>query len=386
MTDEDERHSTESATDGGDRRLSIRAFLWAVRFLWLVVRLGAAGVAVAASVVTDAEHRSRARRWLLLEGDRWRLVALMVAGVGGGTFLLSLVDAVGVAEGSFVATTFGAAISGLFSFVPIVIAVNQLTVSRLFGSPEQFRQQVQDVDAFRREFEDDHPTESVSPTEPAKFLALAVEVVANQADALERSVETVDGDARGVVDAYVAVVREQVTHVSEHLDGSHQPLIEVLPPMMGDSYSRNVNDARRIRDRFSGELPVDARDRLEDLEESFVALAVLRQYFKALYLTQELSYLSRLIGYTGVGAFVVATLVIMAFANGQPLGGHPILLDGLLSAAFAAIFLPFAVLLSFILRVATIAKRTAAPGPFTPERETPDYATHRSETPPIHGD
>jgi len=383
-TDEDGRPAddpqpdADSSTASADgRHPVVRAAALSVRLLWFAARVAVAGGVVAAKLATDPARRARLRRWLLLSGDRWRIAALMVGTVGLGTFLLSLVDAVGVAEGSFVATVFGAVISGLFSFVPIVVAVNQLTVARLFGSPEQVREQVDDVATFRREFERDHPEVSVSPTEPAPFLGVAVEVVAGQADALAAAADSLEGRPRAAVDAYVGVVRAQVADVRAHLDGSHQRLIEILPPMMGDSYSRNVNDARRIRERFSEELPGAARDQLAELEESFVALDVLRQYFKALYLTQELSYLSRFIGYTGVGAFLVATLVIMAFANGQPMGGHPVLLDGLLSLAFAAVFVPFAVLLSFLLRVATIAKRTAAPGTFTPHRETPDYATHR---------
>ncbi|WP_436928783.1 hypothetical protein [Halosimplex halobium] len=355
----------------------VRAAALAVGVVWFALRVVVAGGVVAARLAADPERRARARRWLLLSGNRWRIVALMVGAVGLGTFLLSLAGVVGVAEGSFVATAFGAVISGLFSFVPIVVAVNQLTVSRLFGSPGQVREEVDDVAAFRREFERDHPEVSVSPTEPAPFLGLAVAVVADQADALADAVDSLEGRPRAAVDAYVDLVRTQVADVRAHLDGSHQRLIEVLPPMMGDSYSRNVTDARRIRERYADELPGAAREGLAELEESFVALDVLRQYFKALYLTQELSYLSRFIGYTGVGAFLVATLVIMTFASGQPLGGHPVLLDGLLSLAVAAVFVPFAVLLSFLLRVATIAKRTAAPGTFTPRRETPEYATHR---------
>ncbi|MGN8216044.1 hypothetical protein ACTGNR_17450 (plasmid) [Halococcus salifodinae] len=36
-------------------------------------------------------------------------------------------------------------------------------------------------------------------------------------------------------------------------------------------------------------------------------------------------------------------------------------------------FAPFTVLLSFIHRLATIAKRTASPSAFTPRGETPNY-------------
>lgn len=376
----------DTATDAegrepADRRVaSVAAVVASV--VAVFVRLLLAGLLLGVSAVLNPERRARAQRWVLLDGNRWLLVALLVGSLVAGTFLLSLTDVVGVAEGAFVATTFGAAISGLFSFVPIVITVNQLTVSRLFGSPEQVRAQIDDVDALRREFGGRHPSQSVCPTEPAQFLALALEVVDDRVDALERAVADAGPEATAAIEEFADIVHAQTDHVGARLDGTDIRLIQVLPAMMGDSYSRNVNDVRHLRSTFADDLSLDATAVLDDLEESFIALDVLRQYYKALYLTQELSHLSRLIGYTGIGAFVVATLVIMAFANGQPMGGQPLLLDALLSVAFGVVFLPFAVLLSFILRVATIAKRTAAPGTFTPRRETPAHATHRGERQP----
>ncbi|WP_424019238.1 hypothetical protein ACOZ4N_07130 [Halorientalis pallida] len=355
-----------------------RALVVALRLAWVLVRLAVTGVLVAARWVTDADRRRRLHRWLLLEGDRWTIVWLLVGGIGLLCLLLCLLGVVGVARGTFVATTFGAVISGLFSFVPIVIAVNQLVVNRVFGTPEQVRSQIRDVDAFREQIERQHPSLSISPTEPAGFLQAAVEVVADRADRLEAAVADDDTEAANAARAYVAVIRRQTAEVRRRLDGTHQDLFEILPAMMGDSYSRNVNEARRLG-RLDDGLSDRARERLADLEDVFVSLDVLRQYFKALYLTQELSYLSRLVGYTGVGSFVVAVFVIMAYANGQPLAGHPLLLYVLFSGAVAVVTLPFAVLLSFVLRIATIAQRTAAPGAFTPRRETPPHTTHREE-------
>lgn len=385
MTEEtdptDEARPDTSPTDTAPSGLRTvgRALLVGGRLLAILVRVVVTGLVVFAMALATPERRARVRRWFLLSGDRWTIVWLFVGTVGTVTFVLGLVDSIGVASGTFVGTVFGGVISGLFSFVPIVIAVNQLTVSRVFGTPAQVREEIEDVDAFRREIEGRHPELPVSPTEPAPFLGVAIETVGDRVDALERAIADADAGVRDDVEAFVAVVRAQVTDVRERLDGSNQRLIAVLPAMMGDSYSRNVNDARRLRESLGGDLPADAREVLADLEDIFVSLDVLRQYYKALYLSQELSYLSRLVAYTGTGSFLVCVAVITAFAHGQPFGGHPLLLDALLSLSVAIVTLPFAVLLSFVVRVATIAKRTAAPGGFTPRRETPAYATHRDE-------
>jgi hypothetical protein len=111
---------------------------------------------------------------------------------------------------------------------------------------------------------------------------------------------------------------------------------------------------------------------LDELRELFVSMDVLRQYFKALYVQQELANLSRLIAYSGVTSFLTSVFLILLFARGTPVLG-PVLLEVLVSAALGVAFAPFAVLVSYIVRIATIVKRTTAPGAFTPLRETPDY-------------
>jgi hypothetical protein len=142
--------------------------------------------------------------------------------------------------------------------------------------------------------------------------------------------------------------------------------------MMGDSYSRNVTDARRLATDYEDVLPSRARDLLVDLRELSVSMDVLRQYFKALYVQQELATLSRLIAYTGVASFVVSVFLTLLFARGTPLVGV-VPLEALISVSLGIAFSPFAVLVSYMVRIATIVQRTTAPGAFTPRRETPEY-------------
>lgn len=346
------------------------------RVLWTALRVLAGGLAVGAAYLADPDRRARARRWLLLEANRWTLVALLVGAVFVATFLLAVVDVVGVLEPGFVTTMFSGIISGLFSFVPIVVAVNQLTVSRVFGSPGDHRRDIDSVDELRATVEALAGT-GVSPTEPAPFVQVVVGAVTDRVAALERTLEDDDSEATAAVERYLAVVRAQCAHVEARLDDHHHRLIEVVLPLMDDSYSRNLNDTRRIRAAYGDDLPGEATDLLDEFEELFLALDVLRQYFKGLYIQQELSYLSRLVGYTGVGGFLVAVFLIMTFANGQPLAGHPVVLEAVVSLAVALATVPFAVLVSFVIRVAAITQRTAAPGAFTPRRETAEYGTHR---------
>lgn len=95
-----------------------------------------------------------------------------------------------------------------------------------------------------------------------------------------------------------------------------------------------------------------------------------RQYFKTIYLQQELSRLSRLLLYVGLPAVVVAllSLLLLTVPAGAPVvAPRPYVF---LPVSLTAGTLPLAVLCSYTLRMATVTNLTAATLPFTmPERE-----------------
>ena len=355
-----------------------RGFILSTRILWVVSRVGVMALLFVVSFAVDPKRRTRFQRWFLLEGDRMRIAGWMVGVVFCSAFFLGAFGVVGIEDHGFVTSMFGGVISGLFSFVPIVVAVNQLTVSQLFGSPEQLRQEIQSVRSFRQGIERRLPQGAVAPTEPAGFLSNVLGLVTDHAYELRavvgRGAGTGDrGQAvRSAIETYVETIEVQCEEIEEQLDGTHQRLIEVLVPMMGDSYSRNVTDARRLNVEYDDVLTGRAQELLEDLRELFVSMDVLRQYFKALYVQQELANLSRLIAYSGTASFLTSVFLILLFARGTPLVGT-VFLEVLVSASLALAFSPFAILVAYMVRIATIVKRTTAPGAFTPRRETPEY-------------
>ncbi|WP_049903889.1 hypothetical protein [Halococcus agarilyticus] len=345
-----------------------------VRLVWIVGRLLVAGGRIAVSYLTERDRRIAARRWILLEGDRWTIVGGLVTSVFAVALIGGFTDVVGIAEAGFVTSLFGGIISGLFSFVPIVVAVNQLTISELFGTPDRLRERIESVETFRGTIEKRLPDVAVSPTDPGAFLAVAARVLSREAESLrETGVESGDAELRERIDEYVEGVTGQIEQLKARAEEEHLPLIDVLLPMMGDGYAENINAARRIQSECAGALTARADGLLDDLRELYLGLSILRQYYKALYIQQELARLSRLIVYSGLGAFLVSAFLILIFADGAPPGGHGPGMVVFVSAALAIAFAPFAVLFSFILRIATIAKRTASPGAFTPRGETPDY-------------
>ncbi|EMA41271.1 hypothetical protein [Halococcus hamelinensis] len=344
-----------------------------VELLWLAGRLVVAGGRLAVSFLTERDRRIRAQRWFLLEGRRWAIVGGLVGGIVVVAFALSLTGVFGIDRSDFVTSIFTTVIAGLFSFVPIIVAVNQLTISQLFGTPDDLREQIHGIAAFRATIEDRLPDTAVSPTDPGRFAALANGVLSKRAAELERACTDVGDEALETrIERYARRVITATTRLDGRLDGDRLRLMEVLLPMMGDGYSENVNEARRIQAEYD-DLPERADDLLADLRDLFVSMDVIRQYFKALYIKQELARLSRLIAYTGMAAFLVSLFLILLFANGVPAGGYGTGMLFAVSVALGVASLPFAVFFAFIVRIATIAKRTAAPGAFTPRGETPDY-------------
>jgi hypothetical protein len=379
---EDQHSDTNDTAESADRTDAFETLhpalrpvvTFVVRLFWVVGRLIVVSSAVAFSYLSERERRIRARRWLLLDGNRWAIVGGLVTTVFVVALIGGLTDVVGITKGGFVTNLFGGIISGLFSFVPIVVAVNQLTISELSGTPARLRERIESVRAFRGRIEERLPDVAVSPTNPGAFLAVAARVLSRQAKALREVGDEVGDAALGErIDAYVDDVVGQTDQLKSHTDGEDEPLIEVLLPMMGDGYAENINAARRIQNEFADTLTVYADDLLDDLREVYVGISIIRQYYKALYIQQELAKLSRLIVYSGLASFLISALLILIFAAGAPPGGHGPGMVVFVSVALAIAFSPFAVLFSFILRIATIAKHTVSPGAFTLHAETPDY-------------
>ena len=96
------------------------------------------------------------------------------------------------------------------------------------------------------------------------------------------------------------------------------------------------------------------------------ALAVARQTFKTLYVQHELAVLSRELLYVGVPTLVGGGLLVVGYPAAVEALGLTWLLVALAASSITLVFLPFVVLLSYSLRLATIAARTADFGPFVP--------------------
>ena len=95
-----------------------------------------------------------------------------------------------------------------------------------------------------------------------------------------------------------------------------------------------------------------------------------RQYFRSIYLQQELSSLSRVLFYAGLPAeaATIAVFLLLTAPASEP--NVVIALEVLLPVTLMIALLSLTVLCSFFLRTATVTQYTATTLPFTtPEQE-----------------
>ena len=315
--------------------------------------------------------KGRWKLWLLMDANRWLVAGLLLVGV-----FLALV-ALGVADPSPlenyigpgddpVDTTFQGFISAIITGVTLVVTINQLVLSQELGPLGDQRERMDGAIDFRADVEtwlDDH----TSPPDPASFLEAIIDGIQTYANELEDAVsDDRDEEFRDQVRNYVDSLTENARQVGEALDGAQFGTFDVLFVALNFNYSWKIYEARRLRNANADAIDEETGDALDDVIQVLEFFGPAREHFKTLYFQWELVNLSRAMLYLSVPAIIVTVAMIVYFdaraVPGSTLGISNDVLTVSLATTIA--LAPFLVLVSFILRIATVAKRTLAIGPF----------------------
>jgi hypothetical protein len=216
----------------------------------------------------------------------------------------------------------------------------------------------------------------VSPHDPAAFLQALIEHAGEQAATLRESLSTgADTEVSERVTRLTAAIEENADDVSTRLDGAEFGSFGVLSAALDFNYSAKIYAARRLQATHGDALPEPGAAALADLIETLTLFGPAREHFKTLYVQWELIKLSRSLLASAVPALVVSASMVMYY---EPTGsgsvvGLPVPVV-IVSAAVAVATLPFAILVSYVLRIATVTKRTLSIGPFTLSRAGTDDA------------
>lgn len=133
-------------------------------------------------------------------------------------------------------------------------------------------------------------------------------------------------------------------------------------------YGMHMDHSRKLRSSYEGKLTDTFDERLDDLIHAFQLFATGREYFKTLYYTQEVSQLSRTLLVISLPSILITASAILAIDSGllpeMWVFGLPPLLSYVATVVTVALA-PFLVLTAYMLRLATVAQRTAGAGPFS---------------------
>jgi hypothetical protein len=313
---------------------------------------------------------NRVKLWLLLDADR----RAVTAGIVGVVFVTVLVaGALGpvslraaMTGSDPVETLFQGFLTAIVTGVTLVVAINQLVLSQELGGLGDQRERMSGSMDYRRDVED-LVDASVTPPEPAAFLRALLETTAARADALAD--EAAGSDDRQFAERATALadgISENARAVADALADAQFGTFDVLSAALDFNYSWKVYEARRLR-ASHGDISPEATDALADLADALTFFGPAREHVKTLYFRWELVDLSRAILYAAVPALLVSVGMVLfgndpAVVSGATLGVPHLVL--LVAGAVGVAVLPFALLVAYVLRIATVAKRTLAVGPF----------------------
>jgi len=307
---------------------------------------------------------ARLLHWLLLGGNRLVVAGLLVVATFVVFYALVARGVIAVGPSSSASTAFGSGlISGTLTVVTVALSINQLILSRVFGSPNQLRDRLDGTRDLRRLVQE-HADEAATPTDPAAFLATIGEALSDRGAALEAELGSGAPSAASDYADGIAAYGESVTDNVQ----AHAEIVDVLDVIIGPEYAQNMTVTEYVRNEYGSAVSEDGRDHLEVLDGLLEAIAISRQFFKTMALQQDFARLSRILAYSGVLAVLTSLALALVYRTSSVVV-DPAILPVLVPLGIAVIVTPLSVFIAYVLRAATIARRTISVGPFVPPQE-----------------
>lgn len=255
-------------------------------------------------------------------------------------------------------------VGALITGVTLVVTISQLIISQENGPLGEQRSRMSETLDFRSYIHE--LTDKPAPADPSAFLQEIVDATQERANALEDEVERSDNEElTGEVEEFVDSITGNAETVREKLEGASFGTFEVVYASMDYNYSWKIFQIERLKAEYGDELDDDQHEALDNLRSSFAMFGPAREHIKTLYFQWELINLSRYILYAAIPSLLVSGMM-MTFVDTTTITGTILGVEVLLwlvAVTFTFTLIPFFLLTSYILRVATTAKRTLAIGP-----------------------
>lgn len=303
------------------------------------------------------------RRWVLLDGPRTVVAGMTAALVLAVATLFSVSTLVPFGNVQPVLYLFSSLLGGNLTVITVVVSINQLLLSQELSTPGKLRSQMEGVIEYRRDAESG--TGEVAPVQPQGFLRFLYEGMDDQARRLgEYDATGLDPDVGDQLEDIVTDLTERAETVDRLLEESGTSTFEVLSAALTTDYAMEIMELRQV-ESAADDLDEDVTESIEDLVDRLENIDIARQYFKAVYLKEELAVLSRNLFYVGIPSLVAVGigLLVLTASNGASIPRSQLTL--LVPVLFTVGLLPLCFLFAFVLRIATVTERTAAKIPFT---------------------
>lgn len=310
-------------------------------------------------------------RWLILEGDRLYvtaliqgiiLVSLLVLGTVWQFELLDLVT-----EQRAVQTLFNTLLGGVILLVSVVVSINSIVLTQEVTSLGEQHEEIQSSRTYREHLED-YAEAGVPPVDPGAFLEYALLTVHHESERLRAvTADNPDGEVRAATDQFLVDVDEQIEQVYYTIATADGKVSNVLLAGINYEYSRQITAARRLLETHGEDLSADERDAIDDIVDSLAYLGTAREYLKTLFFKNELATFSVHLLYVALPVILFTSYVLLAVEAGvfppRLVPGFPRLLF-VISLAYAVVLTPFTLLTAYVIRVASVSRRSLATGPF----------------------
>jgi hypothetical protein len=321
-----------------------------------------------ADTMRERTEESWFKLWLLLQAPRIHLsvvlaAVLFAALVVWGTFVdprfIQRIQGQDTIE-----TTFSTMVGSVITAVTLVVSVSQLVISQENGPLGDQHRRMSDAMDFRSYAADLIGQET--PADPSHFLRVFVDESEKRAKAVRRlAAEAGDGEFNEELDTLVDSLHGNGEAVRDQLEGSQFGTFEVLFAALNYNYSSKIYHVERLKREYTDEDDDSIREAMDKLRTSLSMFGPAREHVKTLYFQWSLMNLSQIILYSAVPALIVSG-GMLGFVGPETFPHTTFGVTNLLwvfAAAFTVAAFPFLAFIVYILRIATVAKRTLAVGP-----------------------
>lgn len=312
--------------------------------------------------------RNRALEWILVEGNR------LLITVGGSAmifvlfFILSHFGVIAFTNENSVTRMASGMIAGTFSLVTLVVSVNQLILSQEFSPAGDFRDRLEGVLDFRQDIEQTTGVPA-APAAPSQLLTLLAAAIQYRANTLATALDNHDDEeyqARAV--RFADSVADSTEQIGESLDQTGGTAFDTLSTAVSYDNIWQLYAAKHLRNDAPS-LSEETVQKFDDLIELLQLFSTAQEHFKTIYLQRELTRFSQLTIYCGIPAVLAAVLITVLYGD---IGGGTIAvmyLPYVTSFLATLVFVPLVLLAVYILRTATLTRRSAAIGPILPQKD-----------------